>query len=382
MPWREERDAYRIWLSEVILQQTQVVQGERYYLRFLEAFPTVTDLAAAAEDEVLALWQGLGYYTRARNLHAAAKRVVAEGGQFPTRYDALLRLPGVGPYSAAAIASFSSGEAVAVLDGNVYRVLARVFAIDAPIDKPASQKRFREMATSLLPPNRAAAYNQAIMDFGATVCKPKAPLCPTCPLRDRCLAYAQGRVLELPVKAGKLRRRRRYFDYLHLVRLDGSILLRRRGAGDIWQGLYDMPAVETAAGFAEAETTPYLTNHGTRLQRTRAVAQAAAPQSQSPDLLSALYPDLAAQARLVSVTAPLKQQLSHQELVIRYWRYELQADVDIHAPDKRALQMLQDIGAVICEEEPRWVAPAHLADVGMPQGLLRYLHEGRLGLLL
>ncbi len=246
LPWRETRDPYRIWLSEVILQQTRVQQGLAYYERFTERFPTVAALAAATEDEVLKLWQGLGYYSRARNLHAAARQVVERfGGRFPERYEEVRSLKGVGDYTAAAVCSMAFDRPHAVVDGNVYRVLARLFDLETPIDTTVGRRTFAELAQSLLDPIRAAAYNQAIMDFGATCCTPQQPRCTECPFADCCLALAAGSVARRPVKAGKTRTRDRYFHYLHLT--DGRrTLLHRRGPHDIWQGLYEFPLVETA----------------------------------------------------------------------------------------------------------------------------------------
>lgn len=246
LPWRETRDAYPIWLSEVILQQTRVQQGMSYYLRFTERFPTVEALAEASEDEVLKLWQGLGYYSRARNLHAAARQIVAEyGGNFPTTFDELRTLRGVGDYTAAAVASMAFDQAVAVVDGNVYRVLSRLFDLDTPIDTTTGKRTFTELANKLLDPTQAATYNQAIMDFGAICCTPQNPQCHACPLADRCQALATNTIAERPVKQGRTKVRDRYFHYLHL-QCNGETLLTRRGAGDIWQGLYEFPLIERA----------------------------------------------------------------------------------------------------------------------------------------
>ena len=217
LPWRETTDPYRIWISEIILQQTRVAQGYDYYLRFVERFPTVEVLAAATEDEVLHRWEGLGYYSRARNLHAAAQQIVAQGG-FPRDYAGVRALKGVGDYTAAAICSFAYGLPTAVVDGNVYRVLARYFAIDTPIDVAAGKKEFAQLADSLMVPERAADYNQAIMDFGAVQCTPRAPRCLICPLVETCAARQTGQVEDYPVKSKKvavtlfhLHSARRYF---------------------------------------------------------------------------------------------------------------------------------------------------------------------------
>ena len=201
LPWRGVGDPYKIWVSEIILQQTRVSQGHDYFLRFMERFPRVEDLAAASEDEVLKCWQGLGYYSRARNMHAAARQVV-EGGGFPQTYEGIRRLKGVGDYTAAAIASFAFGLRHAVVDGNVYRVLARYFGVDSPIDTGQGKKYFARLAEELLPEDKYVAdYNQAVMDFGAMQCVPKGPKCGQCPLCESCLAFRDGKVQDLPVKS-------------------------------------------------------------------------------------------------------------------------------------------------------------------------------------
>lgn len=245
LPWRRTRDPYRIWLSEVILQQTRVAQGLEYYLRFTERWPEVGALAAATEDEVLKMWQGLGYYSRARNLHAAAKRIVADfGGRFPRDHAAVRSLPGVGDYTAAAICSIACDTPCAVLDGNVYRVLARLFDIETPIDTTAGRKAFAELAQSQLDREQPGRYNQAIMDFGALQCTPAQPRCEECPLAEQCLALAAGTVAARPVKQGKTKVSDRWFNYLHITCGDRTLLCRREGR-DIWQGLYEFPLIET-----------------------------------------------------------------------------------------------------------------------------------------
>ena len=245
LPWRRTRDPYRIWLSEVILQQTRIAQGMDYYLRFVARFPDVGALAAADEDEVLKLWQGLGYYSRARNLHAAARQVVERyGGRFPAAYADVRSLKGVGDYTAAAVCSITYDAPCAVVDGNVYRVLSRLFDLDLAIDTAEGRKAFAALADEQLDRRRPARYNQAIMDFGALQCTPANPSCNDCPLRDECLSLAAGTVAERPVKAGRTRIRPRYLNYLHLE-CGGRIALRRRPEGDIWQGLYDLPAIES-----------------------------------------------------------------------------------------------------------------------------------------
>ena len=237
LPWRGTRDPYRVWVSEIILQQTRVAQGYDYYRRFMERFPTVRDLAAATEDDVLRAWQGLGYYSRARNLHAAARAVVAQGG-FPRDYAGVRTLRGVGDYTAAAICSIAYDQPYAVVDGNVYRVLARYLGLDTPIDTTAGRRRFAEAADALLDRRRPGLYNQAVMDFGALQCTPRSPHCDGCPLAAGCQAFQAGRVDELPVKARRTQVAERFLAYIY-INVQGNVLLHRRGAGDIWAGLYE-----------------------------------------------------------------------------------------------------------------------------------------------
>lgn len=245
LPWRKTQDPYIIWLSEVILQQTRVEQGLPYFYTFVEHFPSVAEFAAANEDEVLRLWQGLGYYSRARNMHKAAKIVVQDyQGQFPSDYENLLSLPGVGEYTAAAISSFSVGECKAVLDGNVFRVLARVFGIPTAINTGEGKKLFQGLAQDLISTSDPGTYNHAIMDFGATVCKPKAPLCGDCIFRGECAALEEGTVAVLPVKVKAKKSRDRYFNYF-VIEDDGMILMSKRGSEDVWANMYEFPLIET-----------------------------------------------------------------------------------------------------------------------------------------
>jgi len=245
LPWRGSLNPYAIWISEVILQQTRVDQGTPYYYRFLEAFPTVTDLANANEDQVLKLWEGLGYYSRARNLHATAKIVAFEhGGQFPNTYAGLLTLKGIGPYTAAAIGSIAFGVQRACVDGNVTRVLTRYYGISEPIDSSVIIKLVDGLAQKALKAERPGEHNQAMMELGATVCLPKLAKCEMCPLMESCSAFAQGLVSSIPMKAKRTKIRNRYFNYV--VFSDGTnTLLKRREAGDIWQGLYEFPLIES-----------------------------------------------------------------------------------------------------------------------------------------
>ena len=246
LPWRQTRDPYAIWLSEIILQQTQVKQGWDYWQRFMYRWPTVEELAAATEDEVLREWQGLGYYSRARNLHAAAQQITAGGG-FPTTIEGLRQLKGIGDYTAAAIGSFAFGLPAAVVDGNVYRVLARHYGITTPINTTEGKKEFAALAQSLLPEQTDSVpdYNQAIMDFGAIQCTPQSPACMVCPLIETCVACREGRIAELPIKQKTLKVKDRHLIYIY-IRHNGEIAIHRRPAGDIWQGLYEPFLIEAS----------------------------------------------------------------------------------------------------------------------------------------
>jgi len=259
LPWRRTKDPYKIWLSEVILQQTRVDQGMDYYLKFIDRYPCITDLAGAKEQEVLSLWQGLGYYSRARNAHSTAKFVENElNGKFPSSYDELIKLKGIGPYTASAIASFSFGEAQAVLDGNVYRVISRIYNIHIPINSTEGVREFTQAAKKLLNKKDPASHNQAIMEFGALVCLPKTPKCNICPFDLECISRKQGKVKELPVKIRKTKNKQRYFLYTVFVNFEENILfLRKRTEKDIWRNLYDFHLQEfSSAEDLEEKITP------------------------------------------------------------------------------------------------------------------------------
>lgn len=329
MPWKGEKDPYRIWLSEIILQQTRVDQGLQYYERFVQTFPTVRQLAAAPDEKVMKLWEGLGYYTRARNLLATARFIAGElNGKFPSTYDGIRALKGVGPYTAAAIGSFAFNLPHAVVDGNVFRVLARVFGIATPTDSTAGKKFFTQLANELLDKTQPGVYNQAIMDFGATVCKPVAPACSQCCFQQRCVAFRQQRINELPVKEKKISIRKRWFYYL-VLEYRGSVAIRRRTARDIWQDLYEFPLVET-----EKETP------------VPAILQEA-------ETAGLLQPGKYEQ---VAASALAKQQLSHQLIGGRFIRLRIQK--------KPAIKELV------------WVAPGELATYAFPRFINEYLHSG------
>ncbi|WP_411029057.1 A/G-specific adenine glycosylase [Spongiimicrobium sp. 3-5] len=260
LPWRGTKDPYKIWLSEIMLQQTRVAQGIPYYLRFVENFPTVNHLAQAREEKVLKLWQGLGYYSRARNLHATAKTVVDQyEGQFPNNYSELIKLKGIGDYTASAIASICFNEPHPVVDGNVYRVLARYFEVSLPINSGKGIKYFKSLAREVMNEEHIRDYNQGIMEFGAIQCTPKKPKCGDCPLSDSCKALQQGRIQELPIKLGKTKVKKRFFNYLVPISTEPNtapttLMIQRKGKG-IWENLFEFPLMEsdTEIGLEEVE---------------------------------------------------------------------------------------------------------------------------------
>ncbi len=298
MPWKGEKDPYLVWLSEVILQQTRVEQGLPYFERFRAAYPDVGSLAEAPEDELMKMWEGLGYYSRARNLQQAARFIVQElGGQFPATYDGLLRLKGVGPYTAAAIASFAFGLPHAVVDGNVFRVLARFFGIEASVDSSAGKKQFAGLAQALLSREQPGSHNQALMDFGATQCTPRSPNCTACPLHTACRAFQQGRVEELPRKGKKPAKKERFFHYLIFNR-NGMAWIRKRTEKDIWRNLYEFPLLELARP-AQAEAD--IRNSTCWEQRLGAGAT----------------------ARVSQASRPFSQVLTHQKIQATFWEIGL-----------------------------------------------------------
>ncbi len=246
LPWRNQTNAYYIWLSEIILQQTQVAQGLNYYLKFIKNYPTVKHLANATEDEILKDWQGLGYYSRARNLHAAAKSIVQNNnGIFPTNYTDIKNLKGVGDYTAAAVASFAYNLPYAVVDGNVYRILSRLFGVETAIDSGQGKKQFQQLATELLDTKNAATHNQAIMEFGSQYCKPVNPNCTNCVFNKKCFAFANGLVASLPVKQKKAKIKNRYLNYFIITDKNKNVIINKRSTNDIWKGLYEFYLIET-----------------------------------------------------------------------------------------------------------------------------------------
>jgi len=296
MPWKGEKDPYKIWLSEIILQQTRVEQGLAYYNRFISTYPTVFDLAKAKEQTVFKLWEGLGYYNRCRNLLATAKIIATNyNGIFPNDYETLLTLKGVGPYTAAAIASFAFNKPHAVLDGNVFRVIARFEGIDVPTDSTVGKKIFENRAAALLDKKRAGLYNQAIMDFGATVCKPMAPGCNACPLQKNCVAYATAQVNQLPIKEKQLIKKERRFYYF-LLQVNNEIWVTERKQKDIWQGLYEF----------------YLLDAGKKMLWNETSTQAFLKEQLGVSSI-----------KLLQRSVDIKQQLTHQIITAQFIRVAL-----------------------------------------------------------
>ena len=291
LPWRNSHNPYFIWISEIIFQQTRIEQGIPWYLRFVERFPDIKTLAKASEEDVLLIWQGLGYYSRARNLHQAARQVMIEfNGEFPKTFDQIRNLKGVGDYTASAIASISFGLPHAVIDGNVYRVLSRIFGNTTPIDSAAGKKEFARLAESLLDKENPGLYNEAIMEFGALQCRPSNPLCLECPFITECHAFKNGQIDDLPVKAKKTAQRNRYFNYL-LIMYNHRFYLQKREGKDIWKNLYQLPLIETNPDLDEKEV---LSSPSFR------------------EIFGCRKP------AIESVTPKITHQLSHQKLFIRF----------------------------------------------------------------
>ncbi|MDX1911854.1 MAG: A/G-specific adenine glycosylase [Saprospiraceae bacterium] len=327
LPWKGENDPYKIWLSEIILQQTRVEQGLPYYQKFIAAYPSIHHLAEAPEDELLKHWEGLGYYARARNMHAAARYIARElDGKFPTSYETIRALKGVGDYTAAAIASFAFGLPHAVVDGNVYRVLARRWGIKIPSDSNAGRKYFAALAQALLDPLRPGAHNQAMMDFGATCCTPQQPLCMFCPFRAECVAFNSDQLRELPVKSKALVRKKRDFIYL-IINHDDHVLVRKRTGDDIWKGLWEFPQIEKLP-----EKLPF-------------------------------------KGQLIHISAPYRQQLTHQEVTAVFCEVYLS---DNEYPDALDHSLLAD-----CERVARKNLKKNIA---FPRVIASYLENNVLTL--
>lgn len=295
LPWRNTTNPYPIWLSEIILQQTRVAQGMPYFYAFLESFPTVNELALADEQQVLKLWQGLGYYSRARNLHQTAQYIVTElDGVFPNSYTGLLRLKGIGEYTAAAIASFAYNESVPVVDGNVFRVLSRYFGIDSDISAGKTKKEFTALAAELLSKDQPALFNQAIMEFGALQCVPKNPDCENCVFNSSCVALQKGLVGQLPFKSKKIKIRKRYFNYIVLQDKKGNTKIQQRTDKGIWHNLYEFPLLETAQEEGFETIAPLIQNDASFGTSVVSIQEA--------NPISILH------------------KLSHQHLYIKFWK--------------------------------------------------------------
>lgn len=294
LPWRNTKDSYIIWLSEIIMQQTRVEQGMPYFNRFAEKYPTVKHFASATEEEILKLWQGLGYYSRGRNMHQTSRAVMEEhAGYFPKNYDSLIRLKGIGEYTAAAISSFSSNEAKAVVDGNVFRLLSRYFGIDTPINTGKGKKIFTDLANELLDQTQAGTFNQAMMEFGSLQCKPKNPDCLQCPLQTSCEARLKNKINDLPVKLKSQKSKDRYFNYIVAIK-NNKILVNKRCSGDIWENMIDLPLFETDSPI------------------------------EVPDLIQSekFIGAFGKQVLVRSISKPVKHILSHQKLNTRFTHIE------------------------------------------------------------
>lgn len=301
LPWKGEKNPYFVWLSEIILQQTRVEQGLPYFERFCAKYPTVEDLANAPEDEVMKLWEGLGYYSRARNLHFSAKLIANEfGGEFPSTYEDILKLKGVGTYTAAAIASFAYDLPHAVVDGNVYRVLSRFFGISTAIDSTAGKKEFAKLAQQLIDEKRPADYNQAIMDFGATHCMPANPKCKNCPMASQCFAFQNGKIKDLPFKEKKIKKRDRFFNYFIFNQNDYTYI-NKRTEKDIWQNLYEFPLLETKK-IVETETELLSMETWQAWMGTT-------------------------DFRITKISKPYKQLLTHQKIIAKFWEIEFTGEL-------------------------------------------------------
>lgn len=328
LPWRKTKEPYVIWLSEIILQQTRVAQGLPYFHRLLAAFPSVLDLANADEGQLFRIWQGLGYYSRARNLHKTAKIVADAGGKFPSTYADLIKLPGVGPYTAAAIASFAFNESKPVVDGNVFRILARYFGLDIDILQASARKTFTDLAEELIPKNQPAIFNQAIMEFGSLQCSP-SPNCSICPLQFGCVAFSENRVQSLPVKSKKKRQKERYFAYF-IIECKGKVLVRQRVSKDIWQGLWEfylveMPNLESIE--EEISKDPFLS----------AVVQ---------------------QSLMTSLVSPPTHLLSHQKIFCQAWLVQVGDHFEIPENDQF-----------------RWIEPQDFTNLAKPVLLLNLITD-------
>ena len=329
LPWRDTRDPYRVWISEIILQQTRVDQGINYYLRFINTYQNVFELAAAPESEILKLWQGLGYYSRARNLHSTARYIVRElNGIFPESYEDLLKLKGVGPYTAAAIASFSYRLPHAVVDGNVSRVLSRVYDVDDPINSTTGAKRIKELADAALDREHPDLHNQAIMELGAMVCIPRKPLCEDCPISAVCLARQRGTIGTRPVKIAAKKPLARYMDYA-VIETETTLVFRKRTENDIWKGLHDFAAVE---GYRDIEASR--------------VAEFVAESFPGSTI------EYASGAPEISIT----HMLSHRRIEARFWRFGLSGPIE-----HNSLYLSVD--------------KTEIEKLAVPRPIERYLHE-------
>lgn len=303
MPWKGEKDPYKIWLSEVILQQTRVEQGLKYYEKFVAAFPRITKLASAKDEKIYKMWEGLGYYSRCNNLIETARFISKKlNGKFPDTFEEILSLKGVGNYAASAIASFAYNLPYAVIDGNVFRVLSRVFGVKKPIDSTEGKKLFSQLATELLDKKKPGIYNQALMDFGAVICKPKNPLCNNCILRDHCFAFKNKMVNKLPRKEKKIQIKTRWFNYLMIV-YNGSVYIRKRTSNDIWKNLHEFFLIETTSAISAKRLWE-------KVEKEKVLKRGS--------------------YKIISISPVYSQQLTHQKIIGRFIKLTLKKQLDLH----------------------------------------------------
>ena len=334
MPWKNERDPYKVWLSEIILQQTRVEQGWGYYERFIKKYPSIQQLAKAPDAEVFKLWEGLGYYTRCKNLLHTARFIVNKyGGKFPVSYEAIASLKGIGPYTAAAISSFCFDLPYAVIDGNVFRVLSRVFGIAVPIDSTEGKKIFRKLAAEVFDAKKPRLFNQAIMDFGATVCKPLMPACTVCPLNPICFAFKNAKVNALPIKKKILKKKLRWFSYF-IIEVDGRILVRKRNGKDIWQNLFQFYLIET-------DTNPLWKNESVS------------------DFLKNQFN--IQECSIEEIIEAMPQHLTHQHIKGYFIRVQL-----------------EEIPPMLSSEENQWIEPLFTKQLAFPGFINQYIRNKKM----
>jgi A/G-specific adenine glycosylase len=315
LPWRNTKDPYKIWMSEIILQQTKVEQGLSYYHKLISNFPTVQDLAVADEETILKNWQGLGYYSRARNLHFAAKQITKDfDNNFPNTYEDIISLKGVGEYTAAAIASFAFQLPYAVVDGNVFRLLSRFFGVDTPINSSEGKKIFSKLAQTHLDTKRPDTYNQAIMEFGSQMCKPKNPECIRCPLQSTCIAFSENKIQDLPVKLKKTKQKVLHFDYFY-IRFKNETFIKKRLDNGIWKNLYEFPLIDSEKELSEKDVLKKAEDQGWLNFNT---------------------------SEIKSISKKYKHILSHRIIYARFWEIKSRQTPTINSVSKIRIENISE----------------------------------------